>query len=67
LNGGPAMHQAYNELCRYGLRPGSSVDRFWRYSNRLPRPVFQTAVDLLLTQSVWKEMVTRAIRRRHNL
>ena len=38
------------------------MDRFWRYSNRLPRPLFQRAVDLLLTQSVWKQMVNRAIR-----
>ena len=58
LNNDPAMHQAYSELCRYGLRAGSKVDRFWRYSNHLPRPLFQRAVDLLLTQSVWKEMVS---------
>ena len=45
-----------------GLRANSKVDQFWRYSNRLPRPLFQRAVDLLLTQSVWKQMVTRAIR-----
>jgi glycosyltransferase involved in cell wall biosynthesis len=62
LNSNPAMYQAYNDLCRYGLRANSKVDRFWRYSNRLPRPVFHRAVDLLLTQSVWKQMVTRAIR-----
>jgi hypothetical protein len=67
LNADPAMHQAYRELCRYGLRAGSQVDRFWRYSNRLSRPIFQRAVDLLLTQSVWKEMATRAMRRRRNL
>jgi len=66
LNDDPAMQQAYRDLCRYGLRAGSKVDRFWRYSNRLPLPIFQRAVDLLLTQSVWKEMVTRAMRRRHN-
>jgi glycosyltransferase involved in cell wall biosynthesis len=62
LNNDPAMQQAHSELCRYGLRANSKVDRFWRYSNRLPRPLFQRAVDLLLTQSVWKQMVTRAIR-----
>jgi glycosyltransferase involved in cell wall biosynthesis len=62
MNNDPAMHQAYSDLCRYGLRANSKVDRFWRYSNRLPRPLFQRAVDLLLTQSVWKQMVTRAIR-----
>jgi glycosyltransferase involved in cell wall biosynthesis len=62
LNNDPAMQQAYGDLCRYGLRPNSKVDHFWRLSNRLPRPLFQRAVDLLLTQSVWKQMVTRAIR-----
>jgi glycosyltransferase involved in cell wall biosynthesis len=62
MNNDPAMQQAYNDLCRYGLRANSKVDRFWQYSNRLPRPLFQRAVDLLETQSVWKQMVTRAIR-----
>jgi glycosyltransferase involved in cell wall biosynthesis len=62
LNNDPAMQQAYGDLCRYGLRANSKVDRFWRYSNRLPLPLFQKAVDLLLTQSVWKQMVKRAIR-----
>ena len=47
LNNDPAMHQAYSDLCRYGLRENSKMDRFWRYSNRLPRPLFQRAVDLL--------------------
>jgi hypothetical protein len=62
LNNDPATRQAYADLCRYGLRKNSKIDRFWRFSNRLPRPLFQQAVDLLLTQSVWKQMVTRAIR-----
>ncbi len=56
------MHQAHSDLCRYGLRSGSKVDLFWRFSNYLPRPLFHRAVDLLLTQSVWKQMVTRAMR-----
>jgi glycosyltransferase involved in cell wall biosynthesis len=62
MNNDPATRQAYNDLCRYGLRENSTIDRFWQYSNRLPRPLFQRAVDLLLTQSVWKQMVTLAIR-----
>jgi glycosyltransferase involved in cell wall biosynthesis len=62
LNGDPATRQAHDDLCRYGLRKNSKMDRFWRFSNRLPRPLFQRAVDLLLTQSVWKQMVSRAIR-----
>jgi glycosyltransferase involved in cell wall biosynthesis len=59
LNNDPAMHQAYADLCRYGLQTNSKVDLFWRYSNRLPRPLFQRAIDLLLTQSVWKQMIAR--------
>src|SRR5580704_5844040 len=67
LNNDPAMRQAYSDLCRYGLRANSKVDQFWRYSNRLPRSLFQRAIDLLLTQSVWKQMVTRAIRRKQTV
>ncbi len=67
LNNDPAIRQAYNDLCRYGLRANSKMDRFWRYSNRLPRPLFKRAVDLLLTQSVWRQMVTRAIRAKHSV
>ena len=62
LNIDPAMGQAYADLCRYGLRGDSKIDRFWRFSNRLPLPLFRRAVDLLMTQSVWKEMVTRVVR-----
>jgi glycosyltransferase involved in cell wall biosynthesis len=62
LNNDRAMHQAYRDLCHYGLRSNSKVDLFWRYSNRLPRPLFHRAIDLLLTQSIWKQMVRRAIR-----
>jgi glycosyltransferase involved in cell wall biosynthesis len=62
LSKDPAMHQAYHDLCRYGLQANSKVDTFWRYSNRLPLPLFQRAVDLLLTQSIWKQMVHRAVR-----
>jgi glycosyltransferase involved in cell wall biosynthesis len=62
LNNDPATRQAYADLCRYGLRNKSKMDQFWRFSNRLPRPLFQRAVDLLLTQSVWKQMVSRAMR-----
>jgi glycosyltransferase involved in cell wall biosynthesis len=62
LNNDAAMRQAHRDLCRYGLRPNSKVDAFWRLSYKLPRPLFQKAVDLLLTQSVWKQMVTRALR-----
>jgi glycosyltransferase involved in cell wall biosynthesis len=61
LNNDPATRQAYTDLCRYGLRENSIIDRFWQYSIRLPRPLFQRAVDLIETQSVWKQMITLAI------
>ncbi|MGC2400872.1 MAG: glycosyltransferase family 2 protein [Acidobacteriaceae bacterium] len=67
LNNDPAMRLAHGDLCRYGLRADSKVDRFWRYSNRLPRPMFQRAIDLLLTQSVWKQMVNRVMRGKQNV
>ena len=62
LNRDPAMRQAHIDLCRYGLRTNSKMDQFWRYSNHLPHPLFQRAVDLLLSQSVWKQLVTRTFR-----
>jgi len=43
------------------------MDRFWRFSNHLPLPLFQRAVDLLLTQSVWKQIVHRAIRAKESV
>jgi glycosyltransferase involved in cell wall biosynthesis len=55
----PGSAQAHADLCRNGLNPNSKVDLFWRYSNRLPLPLFDKAVNLLLTQSVWKQMVGR--------
>ncbi len=61
----PAMLQAHADLCRYGLS-SSKVDLFWRYSNHLPLPLFDRAVNLLLTQSVWKQMVGRAFRGKQN-
>ena len=59
----PAAHQAHVDLCRYGLDQHSKVDLFWRQSNYLPLPLFDRAVNLLLTQSVWKQMVGRAFRK----
>ena len=60
----PGSGQAHEDLCRYGLNSHSKVDLFWRYSNRLPLPLFDRAVNLLLTQSVWKQMVGRAFGKR---
>ncbi len=67
LNKDPETQQAYSDLCRHGLRSNSKMDLFWRYSNHLPLPLFQRAVDLLLTQSVWKQIVHRAIRAKESV
>ena len=64
LNNDPEMHQAHDNLCRYGLQMHSKLNRFWRHSNVLPLPLFQKAVDLLHTQGFLKEMVSRAVRGR---
>ena len=64
LNNDPEMHQAHDNLCRYGLQVHSKLNRFWRHSKVLPLPLFQKAIDLLHTQSVLKEMVSRAVRGR---
>jgi glycosyltransferase involved in cell wall biosynthesis len=64
LTNDPGSQQAHADLCRYGLNSDSKVDLFWRYSNRLPLPLFDRAVNLLLTQSVWKQMVGRAFGKR---
>jgi glycosyltransferase involved in cell wall biosynthesis len=60
----PGSRQAHADLVRFGLNPGSKVDLFWRYSDRLPLPLFERAVNLLLTQSIWKQMVGRAFGKR---
>jgi glycosyltransferase involved in cell wall biosynthesis len=67
LKNDPARHQAYRDMCAFGLHADSRVDWFWRYSNLLPRPLFQRAVDLLMTQGVLKEMIMRATRSRHGV
>lgn len=64
LSNDPGSKQAHADLCRYGLTAGSKVDLFWRYSNLLPLPLFDRAVNLLLTQSALKEMVGRAFGKR---
>jgi glycosyltransferase involved in cell wall biosynthesis len=64
LSKDPGSRLAHADLCRYGLNSGSKVDLFWRYSNLLPLPLFDWAVNLLLTQSVWKQMVGRAFGKR---
>jgi hypothetical protein len=60
----PGSQQAHADLCRYRLNAHSKVDLLWCYSNRLPLLLFDRAVNLLLTQSEWKQMVGRAFGKR---
>jgi len=65
LSGDPTARKCHSALCAL-LKPNRSpVDFFWRHSLDLPRPLFQKCVDLLQTQSIWKEWLARAVRRRH--
>jgi glycosyltransferase involved in cell wall biosynthesis len=58
LAGSSAASSLHTELFRYGLG-GSKEAYFWRVSKYLPRPIFSKAVDLLMTQSLLKELITR--------
>jgi glycosyltransferase involved in cell wall biosynthesis len=51
----------HSELRRLLENDRSPVSLFWRYSIHLPRLLFQKCIDLLQTQSVWKEWIARAM------
>lgn len=62
LRGMPARtcHAALSEC----LAQENSVSAFfWRQSLHLPLPLFRRCIDLLQTQSIWKEWVGRALHR----
>lgn len=65
LLGDPAARECHSALCALSEPRGSPVDFFWRHSLHLPRPLFQKCVDLLHTQSIWKEWMARAAHWRH--
>ncbi len=54
----PEADKLYSELFQTGLGR-SYEEKFWKFSRFLPRPVFSKAVDLLMTQSVLKELLAR--------
>jgi glycosyltransferase involved in cell wall biosynthesis len=64
LLGDPAARDCHSALCALSEPRRSPVDFFWRHSLYLPRPLFQKCVDLLHTQSIWKEWMAR-VRWRH--
>ena len=65
LLGDSAARECHSALCALSEPKRSPVDFFWRHSLYLPRPLFQKCVDLLQTQSIWKEWLARAVNRRH--
>jgi glycosyltransferase involved in cell wall biosynthesis len=58
LAGSSEAARLYAELFTWDLG-GSKEKYFWRVSDYLPRPLFSKAVDLLMTQSLLKELITR--------
>ena len=65
LLGDSAARQCHSALCALSEPRRSPVDFFWRHSLYLPRPLFQKCVNLLQTQSIWKEWLARAVQWRH--
>lgn len=65
LRGDPVARDYHAILCAIPTSKCSAVDVFWRNSLYLPRPVFQKCIDLLQTQSIWKEWLGRIAPWRH--
>jgi glycosyltransferase involved in cell wall biosynthesis len=65
LTGDPAAPKLYAKLFKNRLGPGYEI-LFWKYSRYLPRFLFSKAVDLLMTQSIWKELLVRLRARRRS-
>jgi hypothetical protein len=62
LAGSADGRQRYSELFASSLDGGKDV-YFWRISKFLPRPVFSKTLDLVMTQGLLKELITRFARR----
>jgi glycosyltransferase involved in cell wall biosynthesis len=62
--GDSAARECHSALCALSEPTRSPVDFFWRHSLYLPRPLFQKCVNLVQTQSIWKEWLARVVRRR---
>ena len=59
-----AVRKCHSELCMLLKSKSSPVNFFWRHSLYLPRPLFQKCIDLLQTQSIWKEWLACIVHRR---
>lgn len=55
LRGKDKAKEFHSMLCALPRTEGARLNLFWRYSRYLPRPLFQRCIDLLQTQSIWKE------------
>jgi glycosyltransferase involved in cell wall biosynthesis len=64
LTNDPAARKFHSALCDLPELRDSTVRAFWKYSIWLPTPVFQKCLDLLETQSVWKECLAVMLRRK---
>jgi glycosyltransferase involved in cell wall biosynthesis len=56
-------HLSHAILCDIPEVRRSYLGIFWRYSNRLPRPIFRKSIDLLETQGRLKHLLGRLLRR----
>jgi glycosyltransferase involved in cell wall biosynthesis len=56
-------HACHAALCRRSAQEDSISAFFWRNSLHMPLPLFRRGIDLLQTQSVWKEWLGRLLHR----
>lgn len=62
LAGTPDARELYAKLFAFPLG-GAKDTCFWRASRFLPRPLFSKALNLLMTQSILKELIARLTRK----
>jgi glycosyltransferase involved in cell wall biosynthesis len=63
LSPGKDARCSHARLCGIAEIRKSYVGIFWRYSNRLPGPLFRRSIDLLETQGSFKQLVGRLVHR----
>lgn len=63
LNSEKDSYISHNTLCAIPEIKNSYAGIFWKYSNRLPRPIFKKSIELLETQGGLKHFLGRLLRR----
>jgi len=63
LDGNKNASVSHSALCKIPDIRNSYIGTFWRYSNRLPRPIFRKTIDLLETQGNLKHFLGRFLHR----